>query len=124
VNADNTDTITKIKEKLINSDQELTNAKLIRLYYPMGKLMELQGEQTPFELRIDQNTLLIGIIEKSFTWDSKRKGNDIELSGNDLVAFKKGIDDFESIFGTIPLTTGKHYWEITVLLLLKYLLDK
>lgn len=124
MNADNTDTITKIKEKLINSDQELTNAKLIRLYYPMGKLMELQGEQTPFELRIDQNTLLIGIIEKSFTWDSKRKGNDIELSGNDLVAFKKGIDDFESIFGTIPLTTGKHYWEITVLLLLKYLLDK
>lgn len=83
-------------------------------------MIEIQPEQTPYELNIEQNTMIVTIVERTYSWDISNKGNDIAISNNDTVAVKKEIDDFETVLGTIPLTKGKYYWEITVISLIYF----
>ena len=58
--------------------------------------------------------MIVAIRDKSFAWDPKYKGNDIEISNNDTVLSKKDLEDYESVLGVIPLNSGRYYWEITI----------
>jgi hypothetical protein len=58
--------------------------------------------------------MLLTIIDKAYVWDVNSKGKDIELLDSDTVAYKKEIEDFETVLGIIPLSSGKYYWEIII----------
>ena len=119
-----TDSIAKVKSKLIDldEDKELAQCKQIRFIYPIvyflhiqGRIKELPSSSTLEYLEIPNNALIVVIGLKTFTWSTTLKGPDIELLNGNTTAKKKHIQDYETILGAISFYRGRHYWEIKVI---------
>ena len=52
--------------------------------------------------------------QRSFTWDLNFKGPNINLLNNNLTANKKQEVDYETVLGSISISSGTHYWEIKI----------
>jgi hypothetical protein len=50
----------------------------------------------------------------TFSFDPSKKGKAINLSNNNCVALKTTESDYETVLGTLPMSSGRHYWEIRV----------
>lgn len=111
-----TDTIEKLKGKLIilDEDKELASCKQIRLIYTIGKIKDLPSSSTIEYLELPEDALIVVIGQKTFSWDPARKGADIELTNTNTTANKKQIQDYESVLATAGFSTGRHYWEIRI----------
>jgi len=56
--------------------------------------------------------VLVG--KMSFTWDLNAKGPHIDLSNNNCTASKLQNNDYETVLGSISISSGVHYWEIKI----------
>ena len=56
--------------------------------------------------------MLVG--KMSFTWDLNAKGPHIDLSNNNCTASKLQNNDYETVLGSISISSGVHYWEIKI----------
>ena len=89
------------------------NIQLI-LYYPQGKLRKILPTDSPLRLKLKNNSKLVAVARQSFTWDAGRKSANIELL-DDLLTLRKKEDSevmFESVLGTVSMSSGLHQWEI------------
>ncbi len=50
----------------------------------------------------------------TFYWDPNKKGKSITLSNSNFSANKKGEADYQTVLGTLAMSSGKHYWEIKI----------
>jgi tripartite motif-containing protein 9/67 len=50
----------------------------------------------------------------TFYFDPQHKGKAITLSNNNCTATKCGESDYETVLGTLAMSSGRHYWEIRV----------
>ena len=87
-----------------------------KLLYPMGSLRNLSfyQDQTFIDQGIPQDARLVFVGQQSFTWDLNQKGPNINLLNNKLTANKKSEVDYESVLGTMAISSGQHYWEIRI----------
>ena len=56
--------------------------------------------------------MLVG--KQSFTWDINAKGDNIQLLNDNLTANKRVEVEYETVLGTIEISSGMHYWEIKI----------
>lgn len=94
----------------------------LSLYYPQGKLNKISPTDSPLKLKLKNNMKLIAIAKQNFTWDSSKKSANIELL-DDLLTLKKRDDSevmFESVLGTVSMTSGLHQWEIKMDFLMEF----
>ena len=84
--------------------------------FPSGILRNLSFclEETFIDQRIPDNAKMVLVGKRSFTWDERMKGKNINLLNNNLTANKRGEVEYETVLGTIEISEGRHYWEITV----------
>ena len=82
----------------------------------MGSLRNLSfyQDQTFIDQGIPQDARLVFVGQQSFTWDLNQKGPNINLLNNKLTANKKSEVDYESVLGTMAISSGQHYWEIRI----------
>lgn len=52
--------------------------------------------------------------QQNFSWNPNSKGANINLYNSNLTANKKNEAEYETVIGTVPISSGVHYWEITV----------
>lgn len=64
--------------------------------------------------QIPDNAKLVLVGQRSFTWDLNAKGPNINLLNNNLTANKKQEVDYETVLGSISISSGTHYWEIKI----------
>jgi hypothetical protein len=94
----------------------------LNLLYPKGKLAKVLPSDSPMGLRLKNHTKMIGITKQSFTWDASKKSVNIELLDDLLTVKKKDESEvmFESVLGTVTMTSGLHQWEIKMDFLMDY----
>jgi tripartite motif-containing protein 9/67 len=85
-----------------------------RFIYPMGRLKQINLDQTFEQQDIPDGAKLILMGQKSFTWDINNIGANIQLSNNNLTANKKKEQDFETVLATEGFSSGSHYWELKI----------
>eukprot|EP01017_Pseudomicrothorax_dubius_P049567 TRINITY_DN9234_c0_g1_i1.p1 TRINITY_DN9234_c0_g1~~TRINITY_DN9234_c0_g1_i1.p1 ORF type:complete len:333 (+),score=89.79 TRINITY_DN9234_c0_g1_i1:26-1024(+) len=115
--ADITTTIAQLKAMIIEAAGENSkNICNLRLLYPMGYINELSvGTNTLENYRIPDNGNLILLVQTIFSLDPTIRGEGIKLSNNNLTANKNGGDvDFQTVLGSIPMNSGRYYWEIKI----------
>jgi len=116
LDVDITTTIQQLKDILLA--KWLDHAKTLynlRLIYSMGSLQDLAAPaQTIEQYKIPNNANLILLVQTSFTWDQNMKGSGIKLSNNNLTAGKLPEVDYQTVLGTLVMSSGRHYWEIKV----------
>jgi len=109
-------TIQQLKNILL--DKHLDHAKTLynlRLIYSMGSLQDLNiNSNTIEQYKVPNNANLILIVQMSFTWDQNAKASGIKLSNNNLTAGKLPEVDYQTVLGTLVMSSGRHYWEIKI----------
>lgn len=87
-----------------------------KLIYPMGRLRNLTLclNDTFLDQQIPDGAKLVLVGKQSFTWDINAKGDNIQLLNNNLTANKKVEVEYETVLGTIEISSGMHYWEIKI----------
>lgn len=60
----------------------------MRIIYPMGKINNLPDDKSLEQLNIPNKAGLIFLFSVLFHWDSKMKGQDLELSNRNLTIKK------------------------------------
>ena len=106
-----------ILDKLKRIDQaEMQQYYHTRLVYPMGYLRNLSQclNETFLDQQIPDEAQLVLVGQRSFTWDLNNKGPNINLLNNNLTANKKQEVDYETVLGSIQISSGTHYWEIKI----------
>ena len=107
---------------MLQKDLSLPPNMHLSLYYPRGRLHPLLGADTPLKLKLPSGTKFIGIAKQVFTWDASKKSANIELLDDLLTVKKKDEAEamFESVLGTVCMSTGLHEWEIKIDFLADY----
>ena len=87
-----------------------------KLIYPMGRLRNLNLclNDTFLDQQIPDGAKLVLVGKQSFTWDINAKGDNIQLLNHNLTANKKVEVEYETVLGTIEISSGMHYWEIKI----------
>jgi tripartite motif-containing protein 9/67 len=52
--------------------------------------------------------------KRTFAWDPNAKGPNINLLNGNLTANKKQAEDYQTVLGTVEISSGKHYWEVKI----------
>ena len=52
--------------------------------------------------------------QQSFTWNINAKDPNINLYNGNLTANKKSEAEYEAVLGSVPISSGMHYWEIKI----------
>jgi len=88
----------------------------LKLIYPMGKLRNLSEclQETVLSQRIPDQANLVLVGQNSFTWNINAKGPSINLYNDNLTANKKNEAEYEAVLGTVPISSGVHYFEINI----------
>lgn len=47
-------------------------------------------------------------------WDEEYKGANMQIQNKGKTVIKRTEDDYETILATVPLSSGKHKWEIVI----------
>lgn len=109
-------TVQQIKNKVFEKCEE--NAKNfynIRIIYPVGYMQELDVSTYSLETyKVPNNASLLMLVNTTFTWNPANKGAGIKLLNGNLTANKNGDSDYQTAFGNLPLSSGRHYWEIKI----------
>ena len=66
------------------------------------------------EEHIPHEAKLVFVGQQSFTWNINAKGPSINLLNNNLTANKKSEAEYETVLGTVAISSGVHYWEIKI----------
>lgn len=87
-----------------------------RLLMPKGKLVNLSEylDKTFLELQIGHRQKMVLVGQQNFTWNPLQKGTNINLSNGNLTANKAAEAEYEVVMGTVPISSGVHYWEIKI----------
>ena len=96
--------------------QEMQQYYVTKLVYPMGYLRNLSQvlNETFADQQIPDGAKLVLVGKRSFTWDPNAKGPTINLLNGNLTANKKQEVDYQTVLGSIDISSGVHYWEIKI----------
>jgi hypothetical protein len=92
----------------------LSNSFSLKLIYPMGRLKSVQPNDTPFSLNLPLEAKLVVVVQQTFVWDEKAKGENIEILNAGRSAVKRTEEDYETVLTNAELTRGKHCWDIII----------
>lgn len=109
------DKLQSILDRLIELDSaEMSRYFVSKLIYPMGHLRVLSKclNSTFIDENIPDQAHLVFVGQQNFTWDMDYKGPNVKLSKDGLQATLDVDIDQETVVGTIPINSGKHYWEV------------
>ena len=96
-------------------EKKYTKNSQCRLFSCKTGLRELNTGRTIFENNIHDNELLIFFNEIPLSFSSSVRGKSIEISQMNKTAFKRDIDDAQYVAGNNGYTSGRHYFEISLL---------
>ena len=94
----------------------------IDLYLPRGQLIQIASLDTPLSLKLKADSKFVAIARQSFTWDSTKKSQRLELM-DDLVTVRKKDESeiqYDSIKGGLEFSSGLHEWDIKLDFLVQY----
>jgi len=81
----------------------------------MGFMNELSTAPSTLDsYKIPDGANLILLVQTTFFWDPNLKGASIKLTNNNLTANKNSESDYQSVLGNLPMSSGRHYWEIKI----------
>jgi hypothetical protein len=101
-------------DKNIN-EKKITKYSQYRIYSCKTCLRELNLNSSFIENNLQDNELLLLFPEFPLVFSQSMKGKSIELSQAYRTAFKINTDDPQYVLGSIGYSSGRHYFEITLL---------
>lgn len=66
------------------------------------------------ELGLKDFSQLLFLAQMTFIWDPIKKGKSITLSNSNNTANKQGESDYQTVLGTLAMSSGRHYWELKI----------
>ena len=102
-----------IKDAIIT--KKYTKNSQGRLYSSKSGLRELNSNLTFIENKLRDNEIIIFFPEPLLTFSQTLRGKAIELSQGYKVAFKVNTDDPQYILGNFGYSSGRHYFQISLL---------
>jgi hypothetical protein len=92
----------------------LSSSFSLKLIYPMGRLRSVRPSDTPYSLNLPLEAKVVVVVQQTFVWDEKAKGENIEIVNSGKSAVKRTEEDYETVLTNAELTRGKHCWDIII----------
>lgn len=98
-----------------NNNNKLSRLSQFRLFSSRYGIRELNTNQNFYENNIEDNELLIYLAELKLEFSLTMKGKDIEITPDKKTALKMDIDEPQYALGNQGYSSGRHYFEVTLL---------